>query len=181
MIHLDTTNGHNQEVINNFNKVGKNFESGELLLIILSQWCDDEDIKDITRHLNDLLYENLPNVVLNIDSSVAIKYNGKLGMIKAQMGNETNNPNEEKWYEVLTDIDQVEHVKESDLIPDMFEHMECLPSDVKAILEKYSTEDDSYEVLAKMHNELGLVGYEFEYYLDATPYMLRKKDLVVIN
>ena len=120
-------------------------------------------------------------VVLNIDDSVAIKYNGKLGMIKAQMGKETNDPNEETWYEVSVDIDQVEHVKESDLIPDMFEHVKCLPIEVQAVLEKYSTEDETYDVLLNMHSELGALGYEFEYYLDAVPYMLREKNLVVIK
>jgi hypothetical protein len=159
MIQLNTIGGYDQKVIDNFNKVSKKFDDFGLLEIILSKWCDDGDLADITRHLNDLLDENRPNVVLEIDSSVAIKYNGKLGMIKAQMGRETNDPNEEKWYVVSTDIDQEEHVKESDLIPDMFEHVECLPSEVQAILEKYSEADESYEVLAEMHNELSSVGY----------------------
>ena len=117
-------------------------------------------------------------VVLKIDSSVAIKNSGKLGMVERVIEERLAT---EKWYAVRTDINDVDLYKESDLIPDMFDHIECLPNDVQAILEKYSTEDESYDVLTNMHNELGLVGYEFEFYLDAVPYMLRKKDLVVIN
>jgi hypothetical protein len=121
------------------------------------------------------------NVILNIDDSVAIKHNGKLGMIKSQMGKETQDPNEENWYEVSTDIGVVEHYKESDLIPDMFDHIKLLPIEVQEILEGFNEDEDSYKELARLHNELGVLGYEFEYYLDAVPYMLRKKDLVVIN
>jgi hypothetical protein len=120
-------------------------------------------------------------VILNIDDSVAIKHNGKLGMIKSQIGKETKDSNEENWYEVSTDIGVVEHYKESDLIPDMFDHIKLLPIEVQEILEGFNEDEDSYKELARLHNELGVLGYEFEYYLDAVPYMLRKKDLVVIN
>ena len=132
-------------------------------------------------HIFALIILNKMKVILNIGDSVAIKYNGEFGVINAQLGKETNDPNEETWYEVNTDIDKIEHVKESDLIPDMFEHFECLPSDVQAILEKYSNDDNDYVTLNNMHKELDVLGYEFEYYLDAVPYMLRKKDLVVIK
>jgi type II secretory pathway component PulC len=121
------------------------------------------------------------NVILKIDDSVAIKHNGKLGMIKSQMGKETQDSNEENWYEVSTDIGVVEHYKESDLVADMFDHIKLLPIEVQEILEGFNEDEDSYKELARLHNELGVLGYEFEYYLDAVPYMLRKKDLVVIN
>lgn len=58
MITLDTTNGHDKEVVDNFNKVARNFDESGLLIIILSQWCDDGDLADITTHLNNLIEEN---------------------------------------------------------------------------------------------------------------------------
>jgi len=117
-------------------------------------------------------------VVLKIDSSVAIKNSGKLGMVERVIEERLAT---EKWYAVRTDVNEVDLYKESDLIPDMFEHTECLPNDVQAILEDFNEADDTYEVLTEMHKRLDEVGYEFEFYLDAQPYMLRKKDLVVIN
>ena len=58
MITLDTTNGHNKEVVDNFNKIAKNFDAVGLLSIILINWCDDSDLADITTHLNNLIEEN---------------------------------------------------------------------------------------------------------------------------
>lgn len=57
---------------------------------------------------------------------------------------------------------------------DLFLKYETLPDDVKAILDKYSEEDATYESLAAMTNELEPLGYTFDYYLDAEPYNLRK-------
>ena len=50
---LDTTNGHNSEVVKDFNNIANKFETSELLEIILKNWCDDEDLKDITELLKD--------------------------------------------------------------------------------------------------------------------------------
>lgn len=181
MIQLDTTNGHNQQVVDAFNKISKKFSNDLLLHIILTNFCDDSEIEGITDKLNEFFDENRPDVVLNIGDSVAIKYNGEDGFINAQLGKETNDPNEETWYEVITNVDQIEHVKESDLIPDMFEHIKSLPIEVQAVLERYSTEDETYENLSNMRIELGALGYEFEYDLNAVPYMLREKNLVVMK
>ena len=57
-IQLDTTNGHNEKVINKFNKVAQNFSDDDLLSIILTQWCDDGDLESITDTLKDLLILN---------------------------------------------------------------------------------------------------------------------------
>jgi len=57
-IKLNTDNAHNKDVIDNFNKITKHFGDDELLEIILTNWCDDSDIKDITEHLKDRLLEN---------------------------------------------------------------------------------------------------------------------------
>ena len=118
-------------------------------------------------------------VTLNIDNTVYIKSIKELGLIKAELGKETNEPNEEPWYEVMYDCGKKDHFRLSDLIPDMFEHIEELPKDVKDVLDTYEFFGEDYGTLADMHRVLGEVGYEFEYYLDATPYFLRKKDLEI--
>jgi hypothetical protein len=52
---LETTNGHDKKVIEDFNKVAKNFDDYGLLEIILTNWVCDEDIKDITNLLKERL------------------------------------------------------------------------------------------------------------------------------
>lgn len=54
MITLDTTNGHNEIVINKFNEVSKKIEDIDLLYQILTRWADNQDIESITEFLNDL-------------------------------------------------------------------------------------------------------------------------------
>ncbi len=58
MVTLDTINGHNAKVIEEFNRTSKKFEDTDLLNIILSNWADDQDLEDITNFLNDRLDEN---------------------------------------------------------------------------------------------------------------------------
>jgi hypothetical protein len=111
-------------------------------------------------------------ITLNIDNSVVVKDSGLLGTIVDICGDS---------YQVHTIDFETKHYKESDLIPDMFEHSESLPSEVQAVLQKYAEADESYEVCANMLAEMENLGYTFEYYLDATPYFLRKKDLVELN
>lgn len=120
-------------------------------------------------------------IILNIDNTVVVKHTGMLGTILAQWGKETQDVNEEKWYEVRTIDFKKDHYKESDLIPDMFQHMEHLPIEVQAVLERYSEMDESYDVCSAMLEEMEALGYTFEYYLDAEPYFLRKKDLVELK
>ena len=55
---LNETNGHNKEVVTEFNKVAKHFDTYGLLEIILINWCDDGDLTDITSYLKDRLDEN---------------------------------------------------------------------------------------------------------------------------
>lgn len=57
---------------------------------------------------------------------------------------------------------------------DFFEFYEELPPKPRAVLEKYSLEDMTYESCASMLEEMEALGYTFEYYLDAVPYDLRK-------
>ncbi len=55
---------------------------------------------------------------------------------------------------------------------DLFEDYEKLPIEVKVILESF--EDETYDECARLLSELELLGYTFDYYLDAVPYNLRK-------
>jgi len=57
---------------------------------------------------------------------------------------------------------------------DLFEHYETLPEEVKAILDKYSEMDTTYENCDKLIKELEIIGYTCDYGLDASPYDLKK-------
>lgn len=56
--YLDTTNGHNEEVVDAFNDIANYFNNETLLEIILHRWADDQDIASITEYLKDTLNEN---------------------------------------------------------------------------------------------------------------------------
>lgn len=57
---------------------------------------------------------------------------------------------------------------------DLFETPELIPQDVQAILETFNEDTpNTYEELNRLTNELGVIGYTFDYYLDAEPYGLR--------
>ena len=56
---------------------------------------------------------------------------------------------------------------------DLFETPELIPQDVQAILETFNEDADPYHELNRLTNELEVIGYTFDYYLDADPYGLR--------
>ena len=56
---------------------------------------------------------------------------------------------------------------------DLFEDYENIPANVKAILNDYELEDNDYNTLNDLQNELAEVGYTFEFGLDAEPFGLR--------
>ncbi len=59
---------------------------------------------------------------------------------------------------------------------DLFQHIALLPKTVKTILRKYEKIwEESYQNCADMLKDTEAIGYTFDYYLDATPYNLRKK------
>lgn len=58
MITLETTNGHDQKIIDAFNEVSQKFSDPYLLSHILTHWADDSDIESMTKFLNNLLSEN---------------------------------------------------------------------------------------------------------------------------
>ena len=57
-IQLNTTNGHNLQLVENFNRVAKHFDDSGILIEILSRWADNGDLESITEHLKDRLHEN---------------------------------------------------------------------------------------------------------------------------
>jgi hypothetical protein len=61
---------------------------------------------------------------------------------------------------------------------DLFETPELIPSDVQAILESFDEDaHNTYLELARMVKELEVIGYTFDYYLDAEPYGLRPSNM----
>jgi hypothetical protein len=61
---------------------------------------------------------------------------------------------------------------------DLFETPELIPSDVQAILESFDEDVfNTYLELDRMINELELIGYTFDYFLDAEPYGLRPSNV----
>lgn len=56
---------------------------------------------------------------------------------------------------------------------DLFEDYENIPPHIQAILQKYEMEDNDYNVLGDLQEELEEQGYTFDFGLDATPYGLR--------
>ena len=121
--------------------------------------------------------------VLNIGNSVCV--NGKLGTVVYQLGKETKDPSEEKWFEVEFNEDiPSDHFPESKITPDLFEHPECIPQEVKEVLDSFSDkveEGMSYEDCASLVSNLEAVGYTCEYYLQAEPFFLRKKEITLAD
>jgi len=111
-------------------------------------------------------------ITLNIGNSV-ILHTGLLGIITSQMEREAGE--EELWFEIRDENGQLDHFPRSKFQPDLFEHYDSLPDNVKEVLDKYGEEDETYANCANMLLELEAIGYTFDYYLDACPYALRKK------
>lgn len=57
---------------------------------------------------------------------------------------------------------------------DLFDTLELLPQEVMAILQKYQSEDETYENCENLVADLEIVGYTCDFGLDAVPYDLRK-------
>jgi len=121
--------------------------------------------------------------VLNIGNSVCV--NGKLGTVVYQLGKETKDPSEEKWFEVeFNENIPSDHFPEFKITPDLFEHPECIPQEVKEVLDRFADkveEGMSYEDCASLVSNLEAVGYTCEYYLQAEPFFLRKKEITLAD
>lgn len=105
---------------------------------------------------------------LNIGHSVLLK-SGLLGTIIETVANDPTQV-------IVRDENfKVDKFYLSDLTPDLFEHPDSLPDEVRDIILAYGEDDDmSYEQCRNMLAEVQACGYTFEYYLDAVPYSLRK-------
>lgn len=57
---------------------------------------------------------------------------------------------------------------------DLFEHYETLPDEVRVIIEKHMTGENSWESCRALEAELEPLGYTFEWGLSGEPYDLRK-------
>jgi hypothetical protein len=55
---------------------------------------------------------------------------------------------------------------------DLFDTPELIPDNVQEILSSFNG-DFTYEELDRIKDELELIGYTFDFYLDAEPYGLR--------
>ena len=55
---LDTTNGHDSAIVDKFNKLAKKFDSYGLLEIILNNFCDDQDLQEITNLLEERMEQH---------------------------------------------------------------------------------------------------------------------------
>lgn len=61
---------------------------------------------------------------------------------------------------------------------DLFETPELIPSDVQTILESFDEDaPNTYLELDRIMNELEVLGYTFDYGLDAEPYGLRPNNM----
>jgi hypothetical protein len=59
---------------------------------------------------------------------------------------------------------------------DLFQHYDQWPQELADVLNKYFEESEelNYQQLADMLKECEAIGYTFDYYLDATPFNLKK-------
>lgn len=59
---------------------------------------------------------------------------------------------------------------------DLFETPDLIPAEVNAVFEKYAPDGEwNYGLLSAALKDVELLGYTFDYYLDAVPFDLRKK------
>ena len=59
---------------------------------------------------------------------------------------------------------------------DLFEYPELWPVNLRAILTRYMTKEQTYTNLIRLENELFKIGYSIEYGLDCVAFNLQKID-----
>lgn len=52
---LSTLNGHDEAIVKRFNEVAREFDTYGLLEIIINNFCDDDDLEEITFLLEERL------------------------------------------------------------------------------------------------------------------------------
>ena len=58
---LDTTNGHDKDIVARFNKIANKYSDDLILEHILVNWVDDSDLLDIAETLENRFIENQNN------------------------------------------------------------------------------------------------------------------------
>lgn len=71
MIQLSTTNGHNQSVIEEFNKVSRHLSDADILYKILT-YADDREIEGITASLYEQIFNDIDGNILNVGDLVVL-------------------------------------------------------------------------------------------------------------
>jgi hypothetical protein len=59
---------------------------------------------------------------------------------------------------------------------DLFENPQLWPANLRAILARYMTKEQTYTNLIRLENDLLKIGYSIEYGLDCVAYNLQKID-----
>jgi uncharacterized Zn ribbon protein len=72
MIKLDTRNGHDQCVIEEFNRVSRHLEDSEILLHILTTWADNNVIASITDSLFEERFVDMDGNILDVGDLVVL-------------------------------------------------------------------------------------------------------------
>ena len=72
MIQLATTNGYNQDIVKDFNKVSKSISDADMLDFILTKWADDADVQDITASLYALTFSDVDGNILSVGDLVVL-------------------------------------------------------------------------------------------------------------
>ena len=86
MIQLDTTNGHNQSVIEEFNKVSRHLSDADILYKILT-YADDREIEGITASLYEQTFNDVDGNILDVDDFVVLLDDSELEEDTPRRGN----------------------------------------------------------------------------------------------
>jgi hypothetical protein len=86
MIQLDTTNGHNQLVIEEFNKVSRHLSDADILYKIL-KYADDREIEEITASLYEQTFNDVDGNILDVDDFVVLLDDSELEEDTPRRGN----------------------------------------------------------------------------------------------
>jgi hypothetical protein len=86
MIQLDTRNGHNQSVIEEFNKVSRQLSDADILYKIL-KYADDREIEGITASLYEQTFNDVDGNILDVDDFVVLLDDSELEEGTPRRGN----------------------------------------------------------------------------------------------
>lgn len=64
--HLFSPNGHDQKIFDRFTHISSKLDTYGLLEFIVENWCDDQDLEDITNRLEERFKENQIDVKVDV-------------------------------------------------------------------------------------------------------------------